>query len=168
MNKLLEKTKKGKIIATLVICIIAISNVFAYTSINSFNPKYGTITARTNFRVKPSTSSSIISVLPVNTAVKMVGESGSFYIVQLANNQVGYVSKNYVKSSSTAPKGASTYTNIGAKIATVSGDSVNLRRGPGTNFAKVLKLAKNTKVKVIGTIGNFYLAITEDNTVRNG
>ena len=145
--------------------IIFSSNLLAYTNVTSFNPKYGVLTARTNFRSKPSTSSSVISVLSKGISLKMVGEANGFYIVQLANNQVGYVSKSYVKSSSTAPSGASTYTNLGSKFATISGDSVNLRRGPGTNFAKVTKLKKNTKVKVIGKIGNFYLIITSDNTV---
>jgi len=167
MNKLkknIERNKK-KVFALLIFCCILCSNIFAYTNAKSFNPKYGILTARTNFRTKPSTSSSVISVLAKGTSVKTVGEYDNFYIVQLSNNQVGYVSKDYVKSSSTAPKGASTYTNIGAKIAAVSGDSVNLRRGPGTNFSKVTKLSKGTKIKVIGTIGNFYLAITSDNTV---
>ncbi len=145
--------------------IIFSSNLLAYTNVTSFNPKYGVLTTRTNFRAKPSTSSSVISVLSKGTSLKMVGESNGFYIVQLSNNQVGYVSKSYVKSSNTAPSGASTYTNLGSKLATISGDSVNLRRGPGTNFVKVTKLKKNTTVKVIGKIGNFYLIITSDNAV---
>ena len=123
------------------------------------------MTSRTNFREKPSTSSSVISVLAKNTQVKMVGEVSDFYIVQLGNNQVGYVSKNYVKKSSKVPSGAATYENMMAKIATISGDSVNLRRGPSTSFSKVTKLNKGQNVKVIGKINDFYLAITEDNTV---
>ena len=94
-----------------------------------------------------------------------VGEVSDFYIVQLGNNQVGYVSKNYVKKSSKVPSGAATYENMMAKTATISGDSVNLRRGPSTSFSKVTKLNKGQKVKVIGKINYFYLAITEDNTV---
>ena len=169
MNNFIQIIKRNhkKTFCILVFSILLCSNIFGYTGASNFNPKYGILTARTNFRTKPSTSSSIISVLATNTAVKMVGESGNFYIIQLGNNQVGYVSKSYVKSANTAPKGASTYTNIQAKIGSVTGSSVNLRRGPGTNFAIVTKLTKAAKVKVIGTIGTFYLAITEDNTVRN-
>jgi len=158
------KLKKIWICAFLTFIIFS-SSVIAYTNVTSFNPKYGILTARTNFRTKPSTTSSVISVLAKGTSLKMVGESNGFYIVQLGNNQVGYVSKNYVKSSTTAPSGASTYTNLGAKIATITGNSVNLRRGPGTSFVKVTKLTKGTTVKVIGSIGNFYLLITSDNTV---
>lgn len=153
------------IIAIFFVFIVSSANIFAYTNVTNFNPKYGTLTARTNFRTKPSTSSTIISVLSKGTNVKMVGEANNFYIVQLSNNQVGYVSKDYIKSSNNAPSGALTYTNISAKIAAVSGDNVNLRRGPGTNFAKVTKLSKGTQVKVIGSIGDFYTAITSDNTV---
>lgn len=167
MNKLKKiiMGNKKKLLFMLMICFILSSNILAYTDVKNFNPTYGTLTARTNFRTKPSTSSSIISVLAKGTIVKMVGESNNFYIVQLSNNQVGYISKDYVKSSSTAPAGASTYTNITAKIATVSGDSVNLRRGPGTSFAKIAKLSKGTTIKIIGSIDNFYLSITADNTV---
>jgi len=145
--------------------IIFSSNLFAYTSVSNFNPKYGTLTARTNFRTKPSTSSSVISVLPKGTTVKMVAEANNFYIVQLSNNQIGYISKDFVKSSNSAPTGATTYTNISANIGKITGDNVNMRRGPGTNFAKVTKLSKNTQVKVIGYIGNFYTIVTTDNLV---
>ena len=170
MNKLKNKIKLNKKkLFILLICniflMIIYSNVFAYNNVKSLNPKYGTLTDRTNFRTKPTTKSSVISVLSKGSTVKMVGESGSFYIVQLSNNQVGYVSKDYIKSSSTAPKGAATYTNLGSKIATVSGDNVNLRRGPGTNFSKITKLKKGSTIKVIGSIGNFYLAITSDDIV---
>ena len=156
---------KLKVLITFVILTLISSYLLAYTNVSNFNPKYGTLTSRTNFRAKPSTSSSVISVLAKGTQVKMVGEISNFYIVQLGNNQVGYVSKDYVKSSSKAPSGAATYENMTAKIATISGDSVNLRRGPSTSFSKVTKLSKGQKVKVIGKINNFYLAITEDNTV---
>ena len=118
----------------------------AYTNVSNFNPKYGTLTSRTNFREKPSTNSSVISVLAKNTQVKMVGEVSDFYIVQLGNNQVGYVSKNYVKKSSKVPSGAATYENMMAKTATISGDSVNLRRGPSTSFSKVTKLNKSFSI----------------------
>lgn len=158
--------KLRKILLVMFLGVFVISsNIIGYTNTKNFNPKYGTLTARTNFRTKPSTSSSVISVLSKGTAVKMVGESSNFYIIQLGNNQVGYVSKDYVKSSNSAPSGASTYTNLSAKIASVTGTSVNLRRGPGTNFAKVTKLSKGTTVKIIGSIGSFYTAITSDNTV---
>lgn len=158
--------KLNKIIIGMFITFILFSsNIFAYTNVKNFNPKYGTLTARTNFRTKPSTSSSVISVLAKGTNVKMVGESNNFYIVQLSNNQIGYVSKDYVKSSTVAPKGASTYTNLSAKIGKITGNSVNLRRGPGTNFAKITKLTQNTEVKVIGSISDFYTVITLDNTV---
>jgi len=158
------KLRKIFIILFLGVFVIS-SSLLGYVNVKNFNPKYGTLTARTNFRTKPSTSSSVISVLSKGTNVKMVGESNNFYIVQLGNNQVGYVSKDYVKASNSAPSGASTYTNISAKIGTVTGSSVNLRRGPGTNFAKVTKLSKGNSVKIIGSIGSFYMAIPSDNTV---
>lgn len=156
---------KLKLLAIFLVIISITASIFAYTNVTNFKPKYGTLTSRTNFRSKPSTTSTVISVLAKNTTVKMVGEVSNFYIVQLGNNQIGYVSKDYVKSSSSAPTGASTYENITAKIVTVTGDSVNLRRGPGTKFSAITKLKKGTKVKAIGKINDFYLVVTENNTV---
>lgn len=155
---------KSRILFIFILLFSISSYLLAYTNVTSFKPKYGTLTSRTNFRDKPSTSSSVISVLPKNTAVKMVGEISNFYIVQLANNQIGYVSKDYVKASNTAPSGAATYENLGSKFVAITGDSVNLRRGPATSFSKITKLKKGEKVKVIGKINDFYLAITENNT----
>ena len=139
--------------------------VYGYTSVTNFAPKYGMLTTRTNFRTGPSTSSTIISVLAKGTQVKMIGESNGFYIVQIGTNQVGCLSKSYVITSSTAPVGADTYSKIAATIQTVTASSVNLRRGPGTNFVSNGKLSKGTKVKAIGTIKDFYLVVTEGNTV---
>ncbi len=140
------------------------SNIFAYTNVKSYAPKYGITTERVNFRQGPSTGFKLVKTLGKGTTLKMVADSGDFYIVQLASNEVGAVSKKYVKTSSTSPKGASVYYSTGSKMATTK-SSTNLRGGPGTNFRLILTLPKNSEIKVVGYIDNFYLVITKSNYV---
>ena len=98
------------------------------------------------------------------TSVKMVGDLESFYIVQLGTNEVGVLSKSYVKSSSSAPKGAKTYTSVTVNTMYTT-DSVNLRGGPGTTFKIISTLSKNTSLKVVGYIDNWYVVVTNKNVV---
>ena len=84
----------------------SILTTYAYSSLSNYKPKYGTLTENVNFRTTASTSSGKIRTLSKGTKVKMVGTIDSFYIVQLGSNEVGVVSKSYVKSASSAPSGA--------------------------------------------------------------
>ena len=151
-------------ILLLVITFISSVTVCAYTSLSNFKPKYGTLTSNVNFRTVASTSSGKVRTLSKGTSVKMVATIDNFYIVQLGTNEIGIVSKNYVKTSSNAPSGAKVYTNMTAKTYSTK-DNVNLRRGPGTNFAKVTTLSKNISVKAIGYIDNWYIVVTNKNQV---
>jgi uncharacterized YkwD family protein len=94
----------------------------------------------------------------------MVGKIDNFYIVQLDTNEIGVVSKDYVKSTSSSPKGAKTYTSMSVKNVTTT-DKVNLRRGPGTNFSKITTISKGTNLKAMGYIDNWYIVVTSNNNV---
>lgn len=153
------------IVSTFIFFGTIPNNLFAYTNVKNYAPKYGIASENINIRQGTSTSSRLLKTLKKGTSVKIVAESGDFYIVQLSSNEVGAVSKKYVRSSSTSPKGASTYYNVAAKIAVINEKSVNLRGGPGTKFRLVSSLSKNTEVKVIGYIDDFYMAVTKNNNV---
>lgn len=168
MKKVLKSiniTKLLVLFSLLSAVLVCLTNVHAYSSLANYKPTYGALTSNVNFRSIPTTSSSIIKVISKGTAVKMLATIDSFYIVQLGTNEVGVVSKNYVKTTSTAPAKASIYTSILKSNGTINGNSVNLRRGPGTSFASISKLSKNTSVKVIGYIGNWYVIVTNSGTV---
>jgi len=164
MKKINQNNKTLFIILVLSILFISSITAYAYSSLTSFKPKYGTITTSVNFRTTASTSTGKIRTLAKGTNVKIVGTIDSFYIVQLGTNEIGVVSKSYVKSSSTAPSGAKTYTRIAVKTVTTI-DKVNLRRGPGTNFAKVTTISKGTSLKAVGYIGEWYVVVTGSNKV---
>ena len=164
MKKYIQKRKY--LFTTLILSLIFIScvTVYAYSSLTSFKPKYGTLTSNVNFRSIASTTSGKVRTLSKGTTIKMVGTIDTFYIVQLGTNEIGVVSKNYVKSTSSAPKGAKTYTSMSVKNVSTT-DKVNLRRGPGTNFAKITTISKGTNLKAIGYIDNWYIVVTNNNNV---
>lgn len=146
-----------------LICLSLI-NVTAYSSITNYKPTYGTLTANVNFRTTASTSSGKLRTLSKGTSIKMVGTIDSFYIVQLGTNEIGVVSKSYVKSSSTAPKGASTYTTVSKNTGTTKSNTI-LRGGPSTSFRKITTLSSKTKVTILGYIDNWYIVVTSNNLV---
>jgi len=164
MKKVIYKNKQLFIIFIIAILFISSITVYAYSSLTSYKPKYGTLTSNVNFRSTASTSSGKIRVLSKGTSIKMVATIDNFYIVQLGTNEIGVVSKSYVKSSSSAPSGAKTYTSVSTKNLTTTA-KVNLRRGPGTNFAKVTTIAKGTVLKAVGYIDNWYIVVTKNNQV---
>lgn len=163
MNKLKIKYKKLSIFFSFVLIIILLSNIFGYSNKN-YKPKYGITTANLNLRFNTSnTRASIIKVVKKGTRIKMIGEVNNFYIIQLASNEIGLLSKSYIKSTSVAPSGAKVYTNLAKFYATINGNNTIVRGGPSTSFRKITKLDKGTKIQVIGKINSWYLVITEHN-----
>lgn len=151
------------LVFTIIISIISL-NIFAYSNLTNFKPTYGSLTTNVNFRTTASTSSGKIRTLSKGTKVKMVGTIDNFYIVQLASNEIGVVSKSYVNSSSTAPSGAKVYTTITQQNGTTISNTI-LRGGPGTNFNQITTLGSKTTVKIIGYIDNWYIVVTNSNLV---
>lgn len=157
--------KKLKIIIiTTVVLLIAFSTIFAAT-ITHFAPEYAITTTNVNFRSSPTTNySSFIRTLSKDIPLKLVGSIDNFYIVQLESNEVGLVSKDYIKITGKKTEGL-TYTDYSPFYVKTNVANAILRGGPSINFRKVLTLPINTKLLVQGKIDNFYLVITEDNTV---
>ncbi|MCX8074502.1 MAG: CAP domain-containing protein [Clostridia bacterium] len=158
------RKKISTILFILALILFFLSNSNAVVTKN-YKPKYGVLTDKVNFRTKPdSSSSSIIKTLAKGTSIKMVAEVSNFYIVQLGNNEIGYISKSYVNETSTPPSGAKTYTSISPFYATAD-SGINVRGGPSTSYRIVVSLTKGSKVQVVGSIDNFYLIVTGSNYV---
>lgn len=164
MRKFIQKNFALFTILIFSILFVSSLTVYAYSSLTSFKPTYGTLTSNVNFRTTASTTTGKIRTLSKGTAVKMVGTIDTFYIVQLGTNEIGVLSKSYIKSSSSAPKGAKTYTSMSVKTVSTA-DKVNMRRGPGTNFAKITTLSKGTSLKAIGYIDDWYIVVTKNNQI---
>lgn len=157
--------KKSIITSTLVLMIFLLSNIFAFSGSN-FKPKYGITTANVNLRKEANLDySSIITTIPKNTNLKIVGEVSSYYIVQLTTNEVGLISKEFITISGSSLPSAKVYENFSKYLASVKVNSAILRGGPGTNFNPYGTLKQGTIVEVIGKIDEFLMVVTENNKV---
>ncbi len=157
--------KRLLIMSITILMMLLLSKIFGYVS-NTFDTKFGTLTERVNFRKTANTeSSSIIRTLPQNTKVKLVGDIDNFYIAFLDNNEVGLISKDYTNINENSIDTFEAYKKLDKFMAEVINNGTNLRGGPGTNYSIYSTLPLGVKVQVIGSINDWYLVITPNNTV---
>lgn len=160
----MSKRKTTIIIIITAVFLLIFSTIFA-ANITHFAPEYGITTANVNLRNMPTTDySSFVRTLAPNTKIKIVGSIDNYYIVQLENNEVGIVSKDYAKVTGDKIDNL-VYTDYSPFYASVKGNSTIVRGGPSTSFKVYGRLNENDKVYVIGEIGDFLLVITDKNLV---
>lgn len=162
VKKMISK-KKLMIIFTIFLSLIMVSRVLGAT-VNTYKPKYGYTTSNVNLRYQSALESgNIIESVKKGTDVKIIGDKDSFYIVQLSNNKVGFLSKEYVTISNNKTIGK-VFTSMTPKEYETK-SNVNVRIGPSSSFKKVGSLKKGEIVTVFGVIDNFYTVIFDDNKV---
>lgn len=157
--------RKILIISITILMVVLLSNIFGYSDSN-FKPEYGITTTNVNLRKQANLeSSSFVKTIPQNSNLKVFGTIENFYIVQLATNEVGLVSKDYVKITGDTNFNSKVYENFSKYFATINGNSTNLRGGPSTSFKSYGLLNKGEKVEVIGKIDNFLMVTTQNNKI---
>lgn len=92
-----------------------------------------------NLRAGASTGTAAMTKLANGTKLTVLGENGSFYLVETAGGTEGYMSKSYVSKS-----GGQT-----AKTAVVTASALRMRSGAGTGYGVVITLGKGAKVQVL-------------------
>lgn len=155
------KKKRILIICSFMLITMLLSTVIGVTS---FKPEYGSITA-TNLNFRQSVNGGIISTIPINTNVKLIGSIDNYYIVQLNNNQIGLLSQSYIDILSITITIGDTFYRYVPYTAYVINDGVNLRQGPSTTFDIITTLNSNEEVTIIGIINDFYIVVTSSSTV---
>src|SRR5258706_11514871 len=138
-------------------------------------PKYGIVnTDVLNVRAAPSTSAQILGQLKTNVVVVILADPGTDWLqVQVDGSALqGYVAKTYITQSDTkpsstlapaspstptAPASPAPATPIGKGEVTTS--SLNVRSGPGTNFAVISTLAQGTVVNILQNDGSGWLKV---------
>ncbi|MEG0708161.1 MAG: SH3 domain-containing protein, partial [Cellulosilyticaceae bacterium] len=83
--------------------------------------------------------------------VAILDTLSGWYKVKLPDNQIGWVSAEYIKVDKT-----STITQPTSKVGTVTIDGLNVRSGAGINNSVVTKVNKGTKVTLLETKGDWY------------
>lgn len=100
-----------------------------------------------NLRSGAGTNYGIVTTMTKDTKVTFIDGklySSSWYrIKELKTNKTGYVHKDYVKATESAPA-----TSVSGYI---NDDYVNLRKGAGTNYGIITTMRVNTKLTLIST-----------------
>lgn len=123
----------------------------------------------TNLRVRQgaSTGSSVIGYLLNNEGVTITGENGGFYAISYQGS-TGYVSKDYISKSGSAPAQQSSNSNIVNlnTTTTTSGNqqgqvtnvssSLRVRSGASTSASVLGSLSNGASVTVTGKLGSWY------------
>lgn len=117
-----------------------------------------------NVREEPSTAQGVkvLTKLTKGTAVTAYELSGDFYQVKLSSGDIGYVSKNYLSTTSPAndptPSASPTATpnTSNGKTMYVTGDSVNVRSTPSSSGSKLTSLKKGAQVTAYKNKNGWY------------
>ncbi len=116
------------------------------TSVKYVNTSYGL-----NVRKGPSTSYSVITTLANGTKVNVITTSGGWSKIT-SGSITGYVSNQYLSSSQGSDNTSDNDSNETSTIKYVESNiSLNVRKGPGTNYSVVTTLSGGTKVTVKST-----------------
>lgn len=99
------------------------------------------VTIDLRLRSGPSSSSSILAVIPKHTAIPVFEQSGSF-IKTIWSGKTGWVGISYTKRLQDLPKWRTT-------------TDLRLRTGPGTGYLIVRTLPKGTVIPVLTSSGNW-------------
>lgn len=128
-----------KLISTLLLTLILVG----FLPLRSYAaaPTAGVVSTNggnLNVRAAASAGSSVLSKVANGSYITLVSRSGSWWRVEYAKGRYGYCHADYIKAVS--GNAATVATNTGA---------LNIRSGPGTNYAKTGSLYKGEPVTVL-------------------
>lgn len=141
---MLFKHMKKAVAITLVAALISISAVSTYAE----EPDNVTVTASIlNLREAPNTTSKILDKLAKGKQLKVIDSSNGWYKVT-ENGLTGWVSDTYV----TKPISKNKLIQSGA----ITGNNVNIRKGPGLSYNIITQLQKGEKLDIADVSGDWY------------
>ncbi|AQS60057.1 SH3 domain-containing protein [Desulforamulus ferrireducens] len=112
-----------------------------------------------NLRSGPGTNTATVGQVTKGNQLPILSKSGDWYQVQVGGKSV-WVAGWLVKVQENVSQGAS---STSGKVAVVTGSTLNIRSGPGTNNAVVGKVSKGAKLTVLDTSGD-WLKVQSGNT----
>ena len=104
-----------------------------------------------NIRKGPGTSYDRVEMLAAGRQVKVLGVENGWYHISWNNSQ-GYVYQDYLAVSEEGGAAES----AAATNASVTGGTVNVRSGPGTNHGRVTIVSAGKRVTVLDKDGDWY------------
>ncbi|MFD0047900.1 SH3 domain-containing protein [Actinomycetes bacterium NPDC127524] len=111
-----------------------------------------------NVRQGPGLTFPVITKISSGENYEVAGEDGDWYKIHTSSGE-GWVA-NWLVTASSSEKQAETALSSGK--GTITGSSVRVRTGPGTDFQIVGKLKKGTAVSIIETSGTWVSIASQD------
>lgn len=140
----------------------------AYAQTEASTPGFGVVTvAQLNLRSGPSTADTVLGRVPQGTRVEILGAStdGAWYQARAAGNE-GWLFAQFVAldgltdgagtvdgapaAEAITPAATTAPATGGGATATTVPARINVRGGPGTNYAVVSSAAAGTQLEIIG------------------
>ena len=117
----------------------------------------GTITAGgVNVRKSASTSAKALYKLGKGDDVSVTGRQGDWYRIKTSEG-TGFVKSDYIKVDTSSSSSSDSYTvKDMTGSASITGSSVNVRKSPSKDAAKVYQLDKGASVTITGISGDWY------------
>lgn len=138
-----------KIIAA-IISIILLMSISLVPTASAAESVYGagvvaTSSSPLNVRQSASTSSAVLTSLPKNSHVTLIGKSGSWWRVAYGADRYGYCSASYIREVS---------STVGT--VSVSSGNLNVRSGAGTGYSIIGKLPKGQSVLILSSANGWH------------
>lgn len=139
---------KTKLLVALVIVLVLLGGA----ALPALAQQNGIITnaARVNLRSGPGAGFPVVTVLARGQQVNVLSQNadGSWVQVQLFTGVSGWVNARYVVAETATDVSVTAPT--GRYSAVVTADFLNVRAGPGANFASVARLAQGQSMNLTG------------------
>ena len=124
------------------------NSYYDFATSNTSTTQTGIITSSVNFRTEPSTSSSVIGLLPEGAYVKVLIEGNSWSKVTYEKDgktYTGYISNSFYKLTSSTNETSSTQDGREAVIL----GSVNFRTGPSLESSLIGQIPEGRTITVL-------------------
>lgn len=144
---------------------IAVTGMFGTASTVAYADQEGTVnTSVLNVRSGPSTSSSCVGTVKLNTKVTILGTENGWYKISY-NGTTAYVSSQYISTSGTDSGNTSDASGSGK----VNAGPLNVRTGAGTNYKTLGTVSSGTTVSILGSENGWYkVSVTINGEAKTG
>lgn len=116
-----------------------------------------------NFREGPGTTFGVIGSFERGISLTVLEKKDNWYKAKTSAGAVGWISGDFVTANVLDSVGSGAASPIGTGI--ISGDIVNVRKGPGLNETVICKLTQDTKVTALSRSGDWYRIETSGGTI---
>lgn len=143
----LRSVKKVVAAVFLTALFVSVSTGFIYAE----DSNMGTVTAGIlNLREAPNTSSKVLDRLTKGNQLKVIGNSDGWYKVSV-NGKDGWVSGEYISKIKSVSQESKT-----AKPGTITGNDVNVRKGPGLKYDVITRFNKGERLDILEASDSWY------------